>query len=817
MAMSWNDLQNTSTYKNASEADRLIMARKYFDANVEDQTFDQWLDGNVEASPLSIGLSSLLAVNPEAEPVKVEQTDPYAPTPETLARNEEHTQKMIAPYMEKAKELVGTKEYEGLNQEEIATELMQAKNIEDGITLIGSMAIPVGGIAGATGALAKTIAAGKTGATAGAITGASNLVGQQVGDVLTAGDQDLDYGRALEEGALDATLTAGTGILGSILGKGIKTIIEPGKEARRTKIKAAITADDKAVQEAEKATYDVLTQERLGRSFDVIPTTTTAKGKDAVTLPSKADPTKTRVVPVDKLTVGDVWPVAKEGTRLARSNATVPNRGNAEVLSGNDIKTVRELVYPGMSPKEFAKLPIKDVQTKVASSKTAEAVLAEKSALVPDLNLRNVAEQLATTGSGKLAKVIPQDLSVLPLDVQKQLGMGSLARTVSKLGSIAEGGIGSFVRQNAATEASTKAIKQGTEDLTGWQSFYLRNGQDKNAALVGDVIENLKQGKDLTPAQNKQLMELGIRAKNDANLDGDSVYDAYNKARAVTKGTDVTGAAREGGLLNNVGILAPFLSGGTSLLGQVPLAAAKNIVDRGVINDVRRVVNGPLKGDATRTAAGNLINEAATGPAMAATVRGMSNVPEQASMPVPKQEEWAEVADDEWEPVEADDEWTDVEEEPVTLGSKLYDAFATAETGGIEDPFIRTRAKDKSSNLHSSAYGPVQITATLAQDYLTRKPDLFNEEEKEYLHNFIKQGQLFLAASKGQIDDPRLQYGGKGILTSPRMQQLYKQVAMKMLEDTYRSNGGDLEKTLSSWRGLVDTAYNNKVVQALTV
>lgn len=152
----------------------------------------------------------------------------------------------------------------------------------------------------------------------------------------------------------------------------------------------------------------------------------------------------------------------------------------------------------------------------------------------------------------------------------------------------------------------------------------------------------------------------------------------------------------------------------------------------------------------------------------------------------------------------------------ATVGDKLYTAFASAETGGIEDPYIRTRAQDPSSNRHSSAYGPVQITYTLAEDYLNNKPDLFTKEEKKYLERFVGQGKMMLWNSQGvNTDRTELAYGGQGYLNSPEDKKMYEKVAKKMLVDTFRRNNGNLQATITAWRGIDDPNYANKVAAAL--
>lgn len=136
----------------------------------------------------------------------------------------------------------------------------------------------------------------------------------------------------------------------------------------------------------------------------------------------------------------------------------------------------------------------------------------------------------------------------------------------------------------------------------------------------------------------------------------------------------------------------------------------------------------------------------------------------------------------------------------MVSAADLFNAVATAETGGETNPFIRTRVTPKGG---STAYGPVQITATLAKDFLNRLDELFNKDEKSYLRRFIKQGEKFTRfgnePNKKGFEE-RFDYGGEGELTSSEDQSLYKEVAQKMLGFIHTKNNGNLENTLKEWR-----------------
>ncbi|EIZ5832159.1 hypothetical protein MPS38_003055 [Salmonella enterica] len=138
----------------------------------------------------------------------------------------------------------------------------------------------------------------------------------------------------------------------------------------------------------------------------------------------------------------------------------------------------------------------------------------------------------------------------------------------------------------------------------------------------------------------------------------------------------------------------------------------------------------------------------------------------------------------------------------------LYKSLAQAETGGLDNRFIRTKAAEAGP---STAYGPAQITYTLAKDYATRHPELFTEKERDYLDRFVAQGKKMLHAD---AKDPVYGYGGVGELSSKSDQRLYAHIAVKMLDHMIEDNNGSLEKTMKKWRGANDSKYFAKVRDA---
>lgn len=186
-------------------------------------------------------------------------------------------------------------------------------------------------------------------------------------------------------------------------------------------------------------------------------------------------------------------------------------------------------------------------------------------------------------------------------------------------------------------------------------------------------------------------------------------------------------------------------------------------------------------------------------------------------------------------------------------GEMLYNAIVAAEHRGnyivetgqfVEgyDPFIRTTAVGSGS----TAYGPAQLTMSLAESYLGRADMAWTEDEKIYLNRFVDQGLKFLACGgrgDGSVDpiiftdekfkeylDEYAQFGIKlntrcygdlgdydygegGDLSNDMDRAMYKQVVVKMMLDIYNRVEKDTNKFWHAWRfgegdsGSVDSDY----------
>ena len=139
---------------------------------------------------------------------------------------------------------------------------------------------------------------------------------------------------------------------------------------------------------------------------------------------------------------------------------------------------------------------------------------------------------------------------------------------------------------------------------------------------------------------------------------------------------------------------------------------------------------------------------------------------------------------------------------------EIYAGIVNAETGGLEgtNAFIRTKAKKTKGG--STAYGPAQITGTLAKDMLDR--GFIPKELKDYVSRFIKQSEQFNkygneAKKFGKNHKPQYDYGGSGDLTSPQDQKDYERLAKLLLSQQYNqaienNAPNPVEAVTNGWR-----------------
>ena len=142
---------------------------------------------------------------------------------------------------------------------------------------------------------------------------------------------------------------------------------------------------------------------------------------------------------------------------------------------------------------------------------------------------------------------------------------------------------------------------------------------------------------------------------------------------------------------------------------------------------------------------------------------------------------------------------------------QLYRALSAAETGSFKNPWIRTVARNTPKG--STAYGPGQLTNTLAADYANRYPHIFDKQELEYLRRYQEQAKKFNYHGRRKLPtglepavkgyDARYDYGGAGDLgTNPADQKAYQAVTQKIIQQIYQDKAkGDVNSFVKAWRG----------------
>lgn len=145
------------------------------------------------------------------------------------------------------------------------------------------------------------------------------------------------------------------------------------------------------------------------------------------------------------------------------------------------------------------------------------------------------------------------------------------------------------------------------------------------------------------------------------------------------------------------------------------------------------------------------------------------------------------------------DSKSNLDVKPTTEVETVKRAIAAAETGKVSDKditdqsrFIRTRG-----GANSSAYGPLQITQSLAQGALKNGLLSSDQDLEEWTkHKFIPQGKKFLQSN---YSDPKYGAGGVGDLHGEEDRKMYDKLANALVTDTVKKNKGDLMGTLGEW------------------
>ncbi|EBA3920931.1 hypothetical protein EE88_21620 [Salmonella enterica] len=390
--------------------------------------------------------------------------------------------------------------------------------------------------------------------------------------------------------------------------------------------------------------------------------------------------------------------------------------------------------------------------------------------------------------------------------------------------------------------AMRDAINRG--DLATAQQLSQQLGQGLGEATRGEAIRAATTGENFSAtkfANTLSRLEPQAQAANDLAALGGAVNDqaALNNALRDVVSTQrnraqmaapsnlvsqLAGRATGGGIGSLIGG-APGAVIGQEIGGRVSNAVSQGLLDRlaGTVKRGNEYIDYLSNPDNAQAVADVLAKRGATlNDATAQEVKGiidnirrgvtsstiMGQPVDQTTPAAPATQASAPVTAPEPESVEqkaqaakTPDRFAGVSPQAINL----YKAISGAETGNLDNRFIRTKAAESGV---STAYGPAQITGTLASDFRKNHANIFTKAELKYLDRFIAQADKMKSAP---ANDPVYGYGGVGELSSPEDQRLYAQVAVKMLDDKRKATGS-LDKTVRQWRGNDnDKAYFEKV------
>lgn len=132
-----------------------------------------------------------------------------------------------------------------------------------------------------------------------------------------------------------------------------------------------------------------------------------------------------------------------------------------------------------------------------------------------------------------------------------------------------------------------------------------------------------------------------------------------------------------------------------------------------------------------------------------------------------------------------------------------YEALSNAETQAYaKQPFIRTKAKDTPGG--STAFGPVQITQTLADDAL--KSGFLSKDSENFYLNILKPRYEQMVKNGNNKDkmegyNPAYDYGGNAEFNPKMYGQDYQMFAKDVISGVIKRAKGNEMDFLRRWRG----------------
>ena len=147
-------------------------------------------------------------------------------------------------------------------------------------------------------------------------------------------------------------------------------------------------------------------------------------------------------------------------------------------------------------------------------------------------------------------------------------------------------------------------------------------------------------------------------------------------------------------------------------------------------------------------------------------------------------------------------------------------ALVKTETGSFDNPFIFTTVPDEvKKNRISSAFGPAQITYTLAEDVLKNKGKDTDQGYINYLKSFIQQGKDKFNAAKKQKNMSKgytetIKPGGLGYISMDQHNKYYDRLFNDALDRKGAfKQGATLEGVARRWYASTDEKANQAYVK----
>ncbi len=157
-----------------------------------------------------------------------------------------------------------------------------------------------------------------------------------------------------------------------------------------------------------------------------------------------------------------------------------------------------------------------------------------------------------------------------------------------------------------------------------------------------------------------------------------------------------------------------------------------------------------------------------------------------------------------------------------------YAGITHAETGSFPNPFIRTTANKNPKG--STAFGPAQITYTLAQEaadkgWLSRESQVFYKNVMQPKYEMMKKVGINESMKKKGITpekvagyNPAYDYGGNAEFNPTQHTQDYVMFAKDIISGLSKRVNNDGNQFISKWRGMEasqDPDYFNRYKQGM--